>query len=295
MKKILVVGSLSVDLTIETSRMPEQGETLKGDSLELFCGGKGANQAVAIARLGGEVDMLGCVGSDPYGELILTNLRENHVGSQQVKTIPDAVSGTAHIFLIHQDNRIVIIPGTNDAVTPELVTAQLKDKLTAYDLVILQNEIPQATNLKVIQLCQQVGVPVLYNPAPADPQAGEWLDQLAYLTPNETECALIFPDLSLEEVVTKYPNKLIVTLGSAGVLFHDGHELQRIPAYQVPVVDTTGAGDTFNGAFAFGIVTGKSIPEAITFGNQAAAVSVTKKGAQGGMPTQVELESFDFR
>lgn len=295
MKKILVVGSLSVDLTIETPRMPEQGETLKGESLELFCGGKGANQAVAIARLGGEVDMLGCVGSDPYGELILANLRENHVGSQQVTTIPNATSGTAHIFLIDHDNRIVIIPGTNDAVTPKLVTAQLTDKLAMYDLVIMQNEIPRLTNQRVIELCQQAEVPVLYNPAPADPQAGEWIDQIAYLTPNETECAMIFPNLSLEEAVAMYPNKLIVTLGSAGVLFHDGEKLQQISAYDVAVTDTTGAGDTFNGAFALGIVSGKSISEAITMANQAAAVSVTKKGAQGGMPTMAELESFDFR
>ncbi|WP_099223527.1 ribokinase [Listeria costaricensis] len=290
MNKILVVGSMSVDLTIETERMPKQGETIKGDSLELFCGGKGANQAVAIARLGGAVDIVGCVGKDPYGEWILANLMEQHVGCEMVEIDATTSSGTAPIFLVDGDNRIVITSGANDLVTVELVKEKIENRLSEYELVVLQNELPRATIRYVVERCHQQKVKVLYNPAPADVEAGSMMNQLTYLTPNETECRLIFPELSLEEAVEQYPNQLIVTRGADGVLFHDGTALQKIPAYQVKAVDTTGAGDTFNGAFAHEIVQGKQIAEAIQAGNRAAAISVTKKGAQNGMPTLKEMK-----
>ncbi|MGM0125584.1 ribokinase [Enterococcus sp. AZ194] len=293
MKKILVVGSMSVDLTIETQRMPEQGETMKAEFLELFCGGKGANQAVSIARLGGAVDILGCVGSDTYGEMVIENLRKNRVGTEMVGRSSSALTGTAHIFLINHDNRIVIVPGANDTVTPEFVEVQLTRPFSSYSMVILQNEIPSETIRFIVKRCQEEGVPILYNPAPADVAAGDLMNELTFLTPNEHECGQIFPQWTLAEAVGKYPNQLVVTLGSKGVIFHDGQTIRCIPAYKVKAVDTTGAGDTFNGAFALEIVRGKSIAEAIQLANKAAAISVTKKGAQGGMPTEYERQQFN--
>ncbi|KAF1299386.1 ribokinase [Enterococcus sp. JM4C] len=292
MKKILVIGSSSVDLTIELDRMPAQGETIKAADLELFCGGKGANQAVAIARLDGSVDMLGCVGNDGHGELVRENLTANQVNTEKLGVSSITSTGTAHIFLINQDNRIIIIPGANNEVTSEFVEQQLAGRLSEYSLVILQNEIPSETIHYIVNCCKKAGISVLYNPAPADVEAAQLMDNVTFLTPNETECQQIFPELTVEEAVTNYPNQLIVTLGEKGVLFHDGKELRQVPAYPVTAVDTTGAGDTFNGAFALAIVQGKSLAEASQFANKAAALSVTKKGAQQGMPTIQELEAF---
>ncbi|KAF1302711.1 ribokinase [Enterococcus saccharolyticus] len=289
MSKILVVGSMAVDLTVEATRMPKQGETIKGHSIETFCGGKGANQAVAIARLGGQVDLLGCVGKDAYGQTILANLENNLVGTHLIGIDEQRSSGTAHIFLVDNDNRIIVVAGANESVTPQFVHEQLGNQWLNYDLVVLQNEIPHETIDYVMDCCQQAQVPVLYNPAPTDLKANQLMDKLTFLTPNETECRELFPELSLEEAAKKYPNKLIITLGANGVMFHDGNEIRLVPAEKVVPVDTTGAGDTFNGAFALAIVQGKSIDEAIQFGNKSAALSVTKKGAQEGMPRLGEI------
>ncbi|MBL1227806.1 ribokinase [Enterococcus sp. BWB1-3] len=293
MKKILVIGSMSVDLTIETNRMPEQGETIKADFLELFCGGKGANQAVSIARLGGAVDILGCVGQDAHGEMVVENMRENQVDTEMISMSSSALTGTAHIFLINHDNRIVVVPGANNEVTPEFVEEKLTKPLSAYGMVILQNEIPNETIHFIVKHCKEEDVPILYNPAPADKTARALMDDLTFLTPNENECKQIFPQLTITEAVEKFPNQLVVTLGSEGVIFHDGQTIRQIPAYKVKAIDTTGAGDTFNGAFALEIIRRKSIAEAIQLANKAAAISVTKKGAQGGMPTEKEMKQFD--
>lgn len=293
MAKILVVGSAAMDFTLEADRLPEQGETLQGNGVTMFSGGKGANQAVAIARLGGKVDLCACIGEDIYGESVLRNLEENGVGTKFVQKIKDQPTGTAHIFLIRADNRILIIPGANGCLSPAIIRQELQNTLSQYDLVVLQNEIPPESNDLIMELCGARKIPLLYNPAPArEKSIGKW-DQKIYLIPNESECHQLFPGLSIEEAATKYSNQLIVTLGSRGAMFHDGKILRIVPAINTVAVDTTGAGDTFNGALAVAITQGASLFEAVEFGNQAAALSILKKGAQTGMPTLAEVRQLN--
>ncbi len=206
-------------------------------------------------------------------------------------TVPQT-TGIAQITLFDEDNRIIIIPGANDAVSSERFDSEW-DVIADSALVVLQNEIPHQTNLAVAQYAKENGVKVLYNPAPARPTDMEMIEYVDYFTPNEHECSELFPDATLEETLTKYPNKLLVTLGVKGVTFHDGKAIQLIPAIKAKVADTTGAGDTWNGAFAIGITQGLSIKEATKFAILASHLSVQKFGAQGGMPTLSEMKGHE--
>lgn len=289
MNKILVIGSLSTDFIVSTLVKPNQGETVFGESFDTAFGGKGANQAVAASRLGEEVAMMGNVGNDTFGGKIIDNLKENGVDVSNVEPVTHFPSGAAHIILHNQDNSIIVVPGANKAMTPERFT-RVKAKLLDYDLVILQNEIPQETNEQIIDWCWENKVPVLYNPAPARQIKADMFDKITFLTPNEHEFAVLFAGQSMTEVLKKYPNQLIVTLGAKGAIFHDGEKEVIVAAFPVDPVDTTGAGDTFNGALAVGIMQGKSLTEAIKFANLAASLSVQGFGAQGGMPTLEQVE-----
>jgi ribokinase len=284
MSKITVVGSIAMDLVTTTLQVPKAGETVFGQEFSMVPGGKGANQAVAIARLAPhQVNMIGAVGQDAFGESILKNFEANAVLLAGVGTVPQT-TGIAQITLFEDDNRIIIIPGANDAVSVDSLSVSW-DLIGKSDLVVLQNEIPHATNLAVAKFCKEKGVKVLYNPAPARKTDLEMLEFVDYITPNEHECQALFPDASLDAILEKYPNQLIVTLGVHGVTFHDGEKIQKIPAIKADVVDTTGAGDTFNGAFAYGITENMSITDSIKFAVVASHLSVQKFGAQGGMPT----------
>ncbi|PCS01537.1 ribokinase [Lactococcus fujiensis] len=292
MKKITVVGSISMDLVTTTNRVPNSGETVFGEQFAMVPGGKGANQAVAMARLVPDlIEMIGAVGADSFGEEIRKNFTHNHVLIEHVGTVPQT-TGIAQITLFDEDNRIIIIPGANDAVSSERFDSEW-DVIADSALVVLQNEIPHQTNLAVAQYAKENGVKVLYNPAPARPTDMEMIEYVDYFTPNEHECSELFPDATLEETLTKYPNKLLVTLGVKGVTFHDGKAIQLIPAIKAKVADTTGAGDTWNGAFAIGITQGLSIKEATKFAILASHLSVQKFGAQGGMPTLSEMKGHE--
>ncbi|SFH54923.1 ribokinase [Pisciglobus halotolerans] len=289
MSKIAVIGSISTDFVVTTAKRPEIGETITGIDFTTTYGGKGANQAIACARLGSEVQMIGAVGDDTFGEELIENLAQNRIDTQNVKRVTHLPSGSAHITLLNNDNAIIYIPGANDAVTVEGIDA-LENTLTACDLVLIQNETPQAVVEKVILTCAEKGIKLLYNPAPARVISPEWLEKVTYLTPNESEFQLMFPKWAVSEGVKQYPNKLFVTLGSKGVLYHDGTAERLVPSYKVQPVDTTGAGDTFNGAFAAAIAAGLPIEESVKFGNLAASLSIQKFGAQGGMPTLAEMK-----
>ncbi|WP_328802825.1 ribokinase [Paenibacillus sp. LX16] len=289
MAKISIIGSSSMDLVVTSSKRPGAGETVLGESFTTVPGGKGANQAVAAARLGADVTMIGRVGDDHFGEQILRNFKENHVHTGYVKPVTHMESGTAHIVLAEGDNSIVVVKAANNEVTPAYVEEAL-DVIRSSDIVLIQQEIPSETVVYVSEICAKYQVPLLLNPAPAREVEESVIANATYITPNEHEAAIMFKDMSLQEALRKYPNKLFVTEGSNGVRFFDGEQEVVVPTYKVEAVDTTGAGDTFNAAFAVALAEGKSLAGSVKFANRAASLSVTKFGAQGGMPTRREVE-----
>ncbi|PRA07425.1 MULTISPECIES: ribokinase [unclassified Paenibacillus] len=289
MAKICVIGSSSMDLVVTSSRRPGAGETVLGDSFKTVPGGKGANQAVAAARLGAEVAMIGRVGDDAFGKDIVENFRANAVNTQNVKPVTHLESGTAHIILAEGDNSIVVVEAANREVTPAYVD-EAAELIRGADIVLIQQEIPEETVVHVSALCAEFGTPLLLNPAPARTLPQQVIDNAAYITPNEHEAEILFQGMSPAQALRQYPNKLFITEGSKGVRYFDGTEEILVPTYKVEAVDTTGAGDTFNAAFAVALAEGKALQESIRFANRAASLSVTKFGAQGGMPTRDEVE-----
>jgi len=278
-----------MDLVVTSSRRPGAGETVLGESFKTVPGGKGANQAVAAARLGGDVTMIGRVGDDAFGQDILNNFKANAVNTQNVKPVTHLESGTAHIILAEGDNSIVFVEAANREVTPAYVD-QSAELIRDADIVLIQQEIPEETVVHVSTLCAEYGTPLLLNPAPARTVPQEVIDKATYITPNEHEAEILFQGMSPAEALRLYPNKLFITEGSKGVRYFDGEQEILVPTYKVEAVDTTGAGDTFNAAFAVALAEGKPLQESIRFANRAASLSVTKFGAQGGMPTRDEVE-----
>ncbi|WP_025719308.1 ribokinase [Paenibacillus sp. 1-18] len=289
MAKISIIGSSSMDLVVTSSKRPGAGETVLGESFTTVPGGKGANQAVAAARLGADVTMIGRVGDDHFGQQILRNFEENHVRIGYVKPVTHMESGTAHIVLAEGDNSIVVVKAANNEVTPAYVEEAL-DAIRSSDMVLVQQEIPAETVVYVSEICAKYQIPFLLNPAPAREVEESVIENATYITPNEHEAAIMFKNMSLQEALRKYPHKLFVTEGSNGVRFFDGEQEIVVPTYKVEAVDTTGAGDTFNAAFAVALAEGKSLTDSVKFANRAASLSVTKFGAQGGMPTRREVE-----
>jgi len=289
MAKIAVVGSSSMDLVVTSEKRPGAGETVLGDRFETVPGGKGANQAVAAARLGAEVHMIGCVGDDHYGEIILNNFTENRVLVNNVKPVTDEKSGTAHIILAEGDNSIVVVKGANDHITPSYVEEAVH-VLKEADIVLIQQEIPEETVEYVSQYCHEHHIPLLLNPAPARKLSQTVIDQATYITPNEHEADVLFNGVSPAEALRQYPNKVFITEGKSGVRYFNGEKEVLVPSYEVEAVDTTGAGDTFNAAFAVALAEKKSFEESLRFANRAASLSVTKFGAQGGMPMRGDVE-----
>ena len=291
MAKIVVVGSCNIDITVECDRWANPGETIFGNRLTVNPGGKGANQAVAAARLGAEVKMVGCIGDDVYGQLVLKALKENNVDSTYVKVLPGENSGTAHITVAENDNSIIVIKAANDLVSPALID-EAWEAIKEADIVLLQHEIPAATNAYVIEKCYEAGVPVMLNPAPVAPVPPELLAKVTYLTPNEHEAAILFAGQGKADILGRNQGKVIMTLGSKGVAYAEKGQVYNVPGFKVQPVDTTGAGDTFNGAFAVARANGKNMYDSISFANAAAALSVQKLGAQGGMPYLNEVEEM---
>ena len=279
---ITVIGSINMDMVVEAARAPDQGETLMGDSFQMIPGGKGANQAVAAARLGARVSLIGAVGQDTFADVLTDTLKKEGVQTAGVKHINGVSTGVASIVLSDQDNRILVVPGANGRVDKELVDEQ-KERILTSDLVIMQLEIPVDTVTYVASMCRDNRIPVLVNPAPAHTLSEELLEACTWLTPNETERA------ALGDLPLSVREKLIVTEGKAGARYERDGKETVIPGHAVDVADTTGAGDTFNGALAVQLAQGHSLEDAIRFANAAAALSVTKLGAQTGMPAEHEV------
>ncbi len=288
--KIAVVGSINTDLTVTAERIPLKGETLRGDKLQYIPGGKGANQAVAMARLGAEVEMFGCVGDDENGRKMLENLNANHVKTAHICVLPNVPTGLALITVGDNDNTIVVVAGANSHVDLAYLD-EIKDSLAVCSLVVLQHEIPLETVYAIIDFCSEKEIPVILNPAPASAVPIEVIEKVTFLTPNEHEARLIFgAEHTTEELLMKYPEKLIITQGSKGVsACTKDQEIFTVPARKAKVVDTTGAGDTLNAAFAVRFAKGDDLKTALHYANVAASLSTERFGAQTGMPTADEV------
>ncbi len=277
-----------MDIVVQTDNFPIQGETVLGQLFTTVPGGKGANQAVAAARLGSKVQMVASVGTDSFGKELVENLEKNAVNTNGVILSDGTATGIANILLSEGDNRIIVVPGANHALTLEHIE-KMKETIRQSNFVMMQLEIPIPVIEYSLKLCSELNIPVLLNPAPAGGFQKEFMDYIAYLTPNETECEVIF-GLDVEAVLEKYPNKLIVTLGSEGARYFDGEKHVIVEGFKTDVVDTTGAGDTFNGALAHALAQGLDLESAVQYANAAASLSVEKFGAQGGMPAHDDVK-----
>ncbi|MCI8653146.1 MAG: ribokinase [Angelakisella sp.] len=300
-KKILVIGSLNMDMVIPVKELPQRGETILGGSPDYIPGGKGANQACAAGKLGGTVTMLGKVGRDAMGQSLKENLAAAGVDVSHVEETPDAPTGMAVIYVSEGgSNSIVVIPGANGLCDRAYIEAN-EELIAASDIVVLQLEIPYEAVFQAIRLAKKHGRLVVLNPAPApDSLPEEVIASLDYFTPNETELARIagMPVGGVEEaiaagkaLVARGVGTVLATLGEAGALLVTAEEARVIPTLRVKAVDTTAAGDTFHGAFVTALGEGMEEAAAIAFGNKAAAISVTRKGAQTSIPSRQEVDA----
>ena len=300
--KVVVIGSLNMDLVTRAPRLPRGGETLIGESFATVSGGKGANQAVAAARLGAQVSMVGCVGSDAYGEQLRGALLAEQIDCQAVSTVDDS-SGVALIVVDdNSQNAIVIVAGANGALTAEVID-RFDAVLQAADVIICQLEVPDATVGHALKRGRELGKTVILNPAPASrPLPAEWYASIDYLIPNESEAAalsgvpvdsLASAETAASRLISLGAGKVIITLGAQGSLFANGKCFEHFPAPKVKAVDTTAAGDTFVGGFAAALAAGKSEADAIRFGQVAAALSVTRAGAQPSIPNLSDVQAFN--
>lgn len=299
--RILTIGSLNMDLVVRVDRHPAPGETVLGGAYQTFAGGKGGNQAVAAAKAGGDVQFVGCVGSDEFGQQLRAGLQSVGVDVSAVAQV-DGPSGIALIVVDRQgQNRIVVSPGANFQMLPDRLD---ESAIVAANLLLLQLEIPLETVETVISLASKAQTPILLNPAPAQLLPPALLQQVAYLVVNESEAALLTQQ-SLDAIRDRYSAeaaarqltelgvaRVVVTLGSQGVVWFDGRTAGWMPALAVEVVDTTGAGDAFCGALAVRLGEGAKLPEAIAFANAAGAVAVSTMGAQASLGDRAAIEAM---
>lgn len=301
MSDITVIGSNMIDLITYLDRMPVEGETVSAPDFEMGFGGKGANQAVAASRLGSDVAMITMVGHDNFGKQQLANFQKVGIDTSCIG-VGNSNSGAAPIFVDpSSDNRIIVIKGANNELTPEVLDSY-KKQIKNSKLIVLQQEIPLETNYHAIDLAEEFGVPVLLNPAPANNDLNlKYVSKVEFFSPNETELSTLtgLPTSNLDEIKTaaKFLVKegvgnIIVTLGSKGALWVNKDHEEIIPGKKVKAIDTTGAGDSFIGSFAHYFTEGESIPEALKHANEYAAVTVTKKGTQKSYPTKDELKEL---
>jgi len=292
MTRIVVVGSINMDLVTVAPRFPAPGETLLGERLLSVHGGKGGNQAVAAARLGAEVHMVGAVGDDAFAQSLCDGLAAEGVSLHHVGRIANCSSGTASITVAGGENQIVVVPGANARLTPEHV-AHARALIASADAVLVQMEIPLPTVEASLRIAHAERVPVILNPAPAQPLPLDWLQLARYITPNQHELATLLGADAAEDfrsLMRRAPCPVVLTRGAEGAWFREGGEPQHQAGFAVEAVDSTGAGDTFNAAFAVYLCEG--LPIAVRKACAAAALSVTRLGARGGMPHPAEVDAL---
>lgn len=294
MKNILIIGSINIDLVINTDILPKLGETVHGKNFMTSYGGKGANQAVAVAKLYGGADMIGAVGSDEFGKLLKSNLENNLVRTNGVK-IADTNSGVAVITVCGGDNHIILDGGANNEVSPAWIDANT-DLLKQADTVIFQLEIPMETIVYAAKKAKEFGCKVLLNPAPAAKLPEELLNFTDILIPNEHEAAIITGYTNEEEALKALWNNgkrtVIITLGGKGCMYNEGTTIKTQKAFPVKAVDSTAAGDSFIGGYCSAIAEGKTMEEAIRFATAVSAITVSRPGASASIPSREEAEVF---
>lgn len=300
--RILVVGSLAMDLIVSTERLPGSGESVVGCGFETAPGGKGANQAVQAARLGADVTMFGKVGQDNFGEQLKASLQSAGVDISQIGIAEGTSTGVSNILLETRDgaaaNRIVFVPGANFTVSLEDVFP-LQEAIAGYDMVMLQLEIPLEINRLVVQYARKKGVPVMLNSAPYMPVPDEMLADLSYISPNEHEAALLtglaITDIpSAKQAVDALRGKgidhALITMGSQGAVLGDAQGFYASPCIPgVEVQDPTAAGDSFVAAFCTAVCVGLPQEKALRFANYTASLTVSRLGAQPSLPTLQEV------
>jgi ribokinase len=293
---IVVVGSLNMDLVVRTVRHPQIGETVIGHDFRTYPGGKGANQAVAAARLGSDVSIIGKVGNDQFGEALLQAVNADGVNTQYI--IRDSKVPTGVAFITVDDrgkNTIVVASGANAHLSPDEIDAS-RDAFIGASVLLLQLECPLNVVERAIDIAKQYDIRIVLNPAPAQLLDAYLLHSVDYLIPNQTELAQLSGQESTEAAIGVLQGmgvkRLVVTLGEEGLLVVDESQREHIPAYKVQAVDSTAAGDAFAGAFAVALGEGLSIHQAAIWGNAAGALTVTKAGAQPSLPSRDEFDEF---
>lgn len=301
---VTVVGSLNMDLVVRTSRIPRPGETILGSEFHTAPGGKGANQAVAAARMGGRVSMVGRVGSDAFAQSLLDGLVADGVDHAFVMRDPEAATGVAFIVVDDMgENSIVVASGANMRLSPTDVDAA-EAAIAAADVLLLQLEVPLGVVVRAAEVARAHGATVILNPAPACPLPPELLSLIDVLIPNESETALLthlpVGDRAEIEVAASALRELgvdtvVLTLGERGALLMEKGEKELIPAFEVTPVDTTAAGDAFVGGFAVALAEGRSLADAVRWGNAAGALATTRLGAQPSLPARRAVEALMAR
>ncbi len=299
--RICVVGSINMDLVFRTPRMPVAGETISGHEFLQIAGGKGANQAVAAARAGAAVSMIACIGDDSYGQQSLQGLQSDSINCDHIQTIPACATGVAGIFVDDQGrNSIVIAPGANAHVSPAQITVA-SQAISGAQLLICQCETPLDSVIYAIGLATQHGIIVVFNPAPALALSDELLAQVHYLIVNETEArqlsGIAVTNLATAQQASDHLRQrgascVLLTMGEQGVMITDSNQSRHLAAIRVQAVDTTAAGDTFVGAFATALCQGLSPIDAAQRAQYAAALTVTRLGAQSSIPDRAAVEQF---
>ncbi|MCH2212859.1 MAG: ribokinase [Fuerstiella sp.] len=298
---IAVIGSINMDLVVRCDSLARPGETILAKSSAEICGGKGANQAVAAARAGGHVTLLGRVGDDVFANRLLTNLTEEQIRCDTVQTTANCPSGLA-IVAVEQSgqNSIMVVPGANERLSVDDIRT-FRNIIAAADVVLLQLEIPMDTVLTAIQTARDAGVPVILDPAPVPQKFPDDLFNVDVLCPNESEAAMLSggPVETIEQAAAaadklrqRGAGHVVITLGDCGAVLFDGHSSCLVNPFEVTAVDTTAAGDAFAGALAVCWAEGTEFREAVRFANVAGALAASREGAQPGMPTRAEIDAF---
>ncbi|HVN18073.1 MAG TPA: ribokinase [Dongiaceae bacterium] len=302
-KPIVVVGSINLDLVVTAERIPMPGETIAGESFKTYFGGKGANQAVAIGKLGYPVKMLGKVGTDSFGAQLRDAISEAGVDASAVETASGS-SGVAVISTTHRgENCITVVPGANGEITSQDLD-HYRGLIEGAGMVLTQLEIPMPVTEHLAEMTSRARVPLMLDPAPARALSDRLLASVDWITPNETETRMLLdldgsdwgPDAATraaEALLDRGSRNIVLKMGERGAFLAESNGNRiLIPAYAVKAVDSTAAGDAFNGGFAVGLMLGKSPEESARFASAVAAISVTRHGAQPSMPSAAEVERF---
>jgi len=301
MFKITVIGSLVMDQVIKVKKFPKEGDTLFGDEINYYLGGKGANQAFALTRLGADTEMIGMVGNDNFGKAFIETFKKAGTKVSNIMISSKVGTSIASILSNYQaENKIVVMHGANFEFN-EKELKKVESVLKNSDLVITQLELKPEIEEAIIKLCAKYKVPVQLNPAPAYKLSKEVLSKLTYITPNDLELSILTgmktdtlenAKKAVKKLLSMGPKNVISTLGGNGAMIGDKKGVRHIPGFKVKVVDTVGAGDAFNGGFAYAISKGHNIDEAVRFANAVGGLAVTKQGAFPSMPNLKQVNDL---